>query len=375
MFKLGESYDNLPSIFKLAVAIYETNRDYEHLQKMHQNIQRAYSYMAERDQQAQEKPLGAYYRVSFFGPRFADENNKVYIYKEPSNTKLFEITDRLKKMYVKHFGSMDSVEILRDSRKPHELNLDTENKNYIQVIHVQAYFTKDELRDRVSFFEKNVNLKKFFYETPYQLKTCFEMAPGEEMVAQHADLLRLCKRKIILETSNWFPYVKKRILVIYEKTIDLNPLETAIDELLQKSEAFESILRKKDMTLLELYLQGAIIPQVHRGPLAYAEAFLEPNTHNSIYSKELKKEFKDVFKNLIDMYQKGIELYGKLAQDYNNNKKNLNGSNLTSDKYLEMHCLLQTKFMEFENTFRNLLLIDGVSIYIDFKKTKENDML
>ena len=64
------------------------------------------------------------------------------------------------------------------------------------------------------------------------------------------------------QASNWFPYVKKRILVVYEKTIDLNPLETAIDELEQKSEAFESILKKKDLTLLELYLQGAIIPQV-----------------------------------------------------------------------------------------------------------------
>lgn len=49
MLKLAERYDSLPNIFKLAVAIYETNRDYEHLQQMHQNIQRAYSYMAQRD--------------------------------------------------------------------------------------------------------------------------------------------------------------------------------------------------------------------------------------------------------------------------------------------------------------------------------------
>lgn len=269
MLKLGERYDNLPSIFKLAVAIYETNRDYEHLQKMHQNIQRAYSYMAERDMQAREKPLGAYYRVCFYGQRFNDENGKVYIYKEPGNTKLFEITDRLRKIYAKQFGSVDSVEILRDSRKPTELKLDTINKNYIQVIHVQPYFSKEELAtERVSFFERNNNLKKFFYETPYQISEG-EVSPGREnkgqqqQQPQHGELLRLCKRKIILETSHWFPYVKKRILVMYEKTIDLNPLETAIDELEQKIEAFESILRKKDLTLLELYLQGAIIPQVN----------------------------------------------------------------------------------------------------------------
>lgn len=49
MLKQAERYDSLPNIFKLAVAIYETNRDYEHLQQMHLNIQRSYSYMAQRD--------------------------------------------------------------------------------------------------------------------------------------------------------------------------------------------------------------------------------------------------------------------------------------------------------------------------------------
>jgi hypothetical protein len=135
-------------------------------------------------------------------------------------------------MYAKQFGGLDNVEILRDSRKPHELKLDTPSKNYIQIIQVQAYFSKDELRERVSFFANN-NLKK-----------------------------ELCKRKI---TLNWLPYAKKRILVVYEKTIDLNPLETAIDELEQKSKDFESMVKKKDLTLFELYLQGAIMPKVHKG--------------------------------------------------------------------------------------------------------------
>lgn len=73
--------------------------------------------MDERDKRAREKPLGAYYRVSFYGRMFEDENNKVYIYKEPGNTKLFEICDRLKSVYSKRFGSSECVEILSDSRK------------------------------------------------------------------------------------------------------------------------------------------------------------------------------------------------------------------------------------------------------------------
>ena len=50
---------------------------------------------------------------------------------------------------------------------------------------------------------------------------------------------------------------------MYEKPIELNPLETAIDEIRQKVDDFETILKKKDLTLLELYLQGGIMPQVN----------------------------------------------------------------------------------------------------------------
>jgi hypothetical protein len=126
---------------------------------------------------------------------------------------------------------------------------------------------------------------------------------------------------------------------------------------------------------------------VHKGPLAYAEAFLEPNEANTKYSKELKRKFKLTFKKLIDLYQVGIELYSQLASKLNSstdetlntsicvntssgkvlashnnsNANNLNSS--SSQQHVEMHRLLQEKFNELENSFRNLLLIaDDVSI-------------
>jgi hypothetical protein len=194
--------------------------------------------------------------------------------------------------------------------------------------------------------------------------------------------------------------------VVYEKPIDLNPLETAIDEIRQKVDDFEDILKKKDLTLLELYLQGGIMPQVeytiqhfscvpkhvniflcsnqkvHKGPLAYAEAFLEPGSEsNKKYSKELKRKFKLTFKKLIDLYQIGIELYSQLASKLNSctddtlntsicvntssgkvlsSHNNSNANNLNSScsqQHVEMHRLLQEKFSELENSFRNLLLI------------------
>jgi len=176
--------------------------------------------------------------------------------------------------------------------------------------------------------------------------------------------------------------VKKRILVIYETPIDLNPLETAIDELKQKIDDLEHILKKKDLTLLELYLQGGIMPQVHKGPLAYAEAFLEPTESNMKYSKEAKKKFKNIFKKLIDLYQNGIDMYAQLALRINHHTQNpslndekssqvvtqTNSTTTDINKYVEMHRMLKEKFNEVENSFRNLLLIDGVSFFFKFLK-------
>jgi hypothetical protein len=207
MFKLAERFDFLPDIFKLAVAIYEPSRDYVNLQQMHQNIQNAYSLLAERDQglRGSHKPLAAFYRVSFFGRLFEHENNKVYIYKEPRNTKLFEICDRLRRVFARRFGAENAVEILCDSRKPAELKLDTFNRNYIQVTYVQPYCAAegDSGSTPLSYFERNNNLKRFFYEMPYQMKD--NESTGEtaaQIQPQHAELLTLCKRKFILESRS-----------------------------------------------------------------------------------------------------------------------------------------------------------------------------
>ena len=143
---------------------------------------------------------------------------------------------------------------------------------------------------------------------------------------------------------------------MYEKTLDLNPIETAIDELKQKAEEFEQIIRKKDLTLLDLVLQGSIIPQVHKGPVALAEAFLE-QSESIKYSPELMKEFKSIFKRLIELFKQGIELYGKLTtidktdDSTSTNKNSYNQPN----RQIDVHQLLQQRFFDIENKFKHLL--------------------
>lgn len=80
--------------------------------------------------------------------------------------------------------------------------MDTNNKNYIQITYVQPYFDEHELENRISFFERNNNLKKFFYETPFQLKE-EDKQVEQESESQHSELLKLCKRKTILESKKF----------------------------------------------------------------------------------------------------------------------------------------------------------------------------
>lgn len=110
------------------------------------------------------------------------------------------------------------------------------------------------------------------------------------------------------------------------------------------------------------------MPQVHCGPLAYAEAFLEPTDSNMKYSKQQKLKFKLIFKRLIEMYQKGIDLYASLQHQINqeSNTANLTGKTTSNSNEMTLHRILQEKFNEFENTFRNLILIDGVGVRIHF---------
>ena len=76
--------------------------------------------------------------------------------------------------------------------------------------------------------------------------------------------------------SHSFPYVKKRILVVYHKDEELSPVEVAVEDMKSKVIELSEVVNqpKRDLKKLQLKLQGAVSVQVNAGPLAYAEAFL-----------------------------------------------------------------------------------------------------
>jgi len=102
-----------------------------------------------------------------------------------------------------------------------------------------------------------------------------------------------------VEASHSFPYVKKRILVVYHKEEELSPIEGAVIDMKAKVAELTDVVyqRDPDVKKLQLKLQGAVSVQVNAGPLAYAEAFLSSRSvqkykHDKVGA--LKEHFRSV---------------------------------------------------------------------------------
>ncbi|XP_021377721.1 dedicator of cytokinesis protein 9-like isoform X3 [Mizuhopecten yessoensis] len=290
--ELAERYEILGEIYRLIIPIYEFSRDYERLSAGYTHLANAYSKVVEVTASG-KRLLGKYFRVAFYGQSFFDEEDgKEYLYKEPKVTSLAEICERLEKMYGEKYGR-DNVQLIKDSKQVNPAELDTKFA-YIQVIHVTPYFEDKELQRRVTEFEKNNNIKRFMFETPYT-----------ENGKAHGEIHEQCKRRTILTTSHAFPFVKKRIEIVDRREMRLSPIEVAIDQMQSKVIDMKEVvnLSRPDSKKLQLRLQGSVSAQVNAGPLAYAQAFLgKGKTGDHVDSlKEVFREFVSVCNDALDL--------------------------------------------------------------------------
>ena len=86
--------------------------------------------------------------------------------------------------------------------------------------------------------------------------------------------------------------------------ISLSPIEVAIDEMQNKlSELADVVLAQEiDVKRLQLRLQGSVAVTVNAGPLAYANAFLDPKTCDK-YDSEKVEELKEVFRLVFSKFK------------------------------------------------------------------------
>ncbi|GFQ85822.1 dedicator of cytokinesis protein 9 [Trichonephila clavata] len=328
MLEQAERYEIMPEVYKLIVPIYEEQRNYEALLMCYKTLHSAYAKIVDVNRTGR-RLLGKYYRVAFFGASyFVEEAGKEYIYKEPKVTSLAEISERLYHLFCEKFGK-DAVRMIMDSNKVNPKDLESKYA-YIQVTHVLPYFDEDELRLRPTEFERNNNLRRFMFETPFTVDSNKIRGLPEEQ----------CKRRTILTTLYSFPYVKKRIPVFSKSVQVLSPIEVAIDEMQARVNELEEVVRLQptDIKKLQLKLQGSISVQVNAGPLAYANAFLEGKKPEK-YPTDKIMSLKEVYRRFIKICREALELNGRMV---------------TSDQY-EYHMSLKKNFQELVDALSGML--------------------
>ncbi|XP_023285546.1 dedicator of cytokinesis protein 9-like isoform X2 [Seriola lalandi dorsalis] len=326
----AERYELIADVYRLIIPIYEQRRDFEKLTHLYDTLHRAYTKVMEV-MHTGKRLLGTFFRVAFFGQAagfFEDEDGKEYIYKEPKFTPLSEISQRLLKLYSDKFGQ-ENVKIIQDSGKVNPKDLDSKYA-YIQVTHVTPYLDDKELEDRKTDFEKSHNIRRFVFETPFTVSGKKQGGVEEQ-----------CKRRTVLTTTHCFPYVKKRIAVMYQHQTDLSPIEVAIDEMSSKVAELRLLCSalEVDMIRLQLKLQGSISVQVNAGPLAYARAFLDDSSAKK-YPDNKVKQLKEVFRQFVDACGQALGVNERLIkedqQEYHDEMK-ANYKDLTRELSSIMH--------------------------------------
>lgn len=296
----AERYELLGELYKLIIPIYEEKRNYQLLKECYEHLAINYGKVVDANKSG-KRLLGRFYRVGFYGNAYFEEESGVeYIYKEPKVTALSEISDRLYKQYCQKYRQ-EVVKMIQDSIPINQSDLD-QKFVYIQVTHVTPYFDKNVLDERQTDFEQNHDVSSFMFETPFTKDGKARGSPEDQW-----------KRRTMLTTEYSFPYVKKRIRVVSKRSIELSPIEVAIDEMRNRVSELEDVVfsQTTDVKKLQLVLQGSICVQVNAGPLTYASVFLDPALSN-LYPDDKVEELKDIYREFLKICYSALQINSKI---------------------------------------------------------------
>ncbi|XP_073227641.1 dedicator of cytokinesis protein 7-like isoform X3 [Porites lutea] len=339
-FFKAQLFECVNEVYKVLIPILEARREYKKLIHVHQRLSEAFTKIIQTEG---KRMLGTYFRVGFYGSKFGDLDGEEYIYKEPAITKLPEISHRLQAFYGEKFGP-DVVEVIKDSNTVEQDKLHPD-KAYIQLTFVDPYFDEYELKDRITYFDKNFNLRRFMYETPF--------TPSGKA---HGELVTQYKRKTILTAANSFPYVKTRVNVVHREQIVLSPIEVAIEDMELRTKELISAIQQEppNPKMLQMVLQGSIGTTVNQGPLEIALVFLR--SHDSEegetpmftrHHHRLRLCFKEFVKRCGDALQRNKHL---ITVDQRAYQKELERNHTKLTEQLEP--LLKNKFGSLRGSMR-----------------------
>ncbi|KAF8364379.1 hypothetical protein PRIPAC_91302 [Pristionchus pacificus] len=292
-------YEMMPHIFEILSPILSHSRDYRHLSHLHRRLGeslvkiKGQIKLKEHTTDAWLSPLrssdkrcfGTYFRVAFFGSKFGDIDGEEYVYKSAPYMKLSDFAYDFEKYYSERFP-LGVFHVIKDSNNVSRDTLDP-SRAYLQVTYVEPYLEEWERRERTTNFERNHNLSRFAYATPFT-------RDGRA----HGELKDQYKRRTILTVHNSFPYVKTRIRVVEREQRVLSPIEVAIEDVEKKTRELGAAIAQSppDAKMLQMVLQGCIGTTVNQGPVEVANVFLS-NVTDGQPMDNLQNKLRLAFRN------------------------------------------------------------------------------
>ncbi|KAN0022151.1 hypothetical protein ACTFIU_004320 [Dictyostelium citrinum] len=318
-------FESAAETYRLLLPTYQHQKDWNKQRDAYQELVLLCNQIISENV-VNQRIFSNYYRVAFYcQDLIPDLHGKEFVYKENNYVRLSDLSERLKKQYCDKFGE-DKFHLLPNN-KPVELSSLDVKHIYIQIVSVDPYLLPEELKERTTPFQQNTHLNKFIFEIPFTKN-------GKTQYSEN--VTEQWKKKIILTTPNYFPYLKKRLPIIKKEEIELTPIEASIELIQKKVTILKAELnsRPANTKTLQIHLQGCLLLQVNAGPLAICSSFLaegQYQNHNAEHIQKLSEVIKE-FSKTLDFGLKfnasltkddGAELQKQLDSGYDNFRKKL----------------------------------------------------
>jgi hypothetical protein len=161
---------------------------------------------------------------------------------------------------------------------------------YVHVKAVEQYFTPDERSTRMTVFEQNHNVNRFYFDLPY--------SKSAQSSIEHCWL-----KRTIFELPHPMPYIVSRVKIPLENItkLEFSPIEYCCQTLQQQVDKINEAASRGDFHSLQPLIQGSLLVQVNEGPKKMAEVFLAGATEDkhTVNLREIFRKFLDANTNAV----------------------------------------------------------------------------
>jgi hypothetical protein len=236
-----------------------------------------------------DRALGNYYRVQF-------QDRSVFVYRETQLANMWQVMEKLKARGAV-LSDGKPVMVQNDGEELDFTKLDPANY-YIHVKAVEQHFTAEERRRRMTVFEQNHDVSRFYFDLPFS-KTA-------QSSIEHCWL-----KRTILTLPHPIPHLNSRVAIPPEniQKLEYSPIEYCCQNLQLQVDRIDDAVIRNDYRALQPLLQGSLVVQVNEGPQKMAEVFLAGAAEN-----EHTMNLRAIFRLFLETNRKAVDAHDVYAK-------------------------------------------------------------